>query len=167
MVHFNLNECLICHGAVSLGKEIEKKKISSHLLWHQTHEIKKKLKQRADESKEYHFYCSRTFNRTNSLIALLCTGTCTVCKTWHGLVSMQKFYTNFFFIHTESRFFTLKLSQYSEKVFRCFPSNCWCYCFTCMLYICELVFGGLLSIVHFDFMLFTINPKMANKRIRK
>lgn len=113
---------------------------------------KKNLKQRADESKEYHFYYSRTFHRTNSLIALLCTGTCTVCRTWHDLVSMEKFYTNFFFRypHWIKIFLFWQTKRVEWKSFPLFPFKLLVLLFHLYVIYVSLVFGGLLSIFIFS-----------------
>lgn len=139
MVHFNLNECLICHGTIiSLGRE-RKKKFFLHIYFSNKHTKEKKKKQRAPTNQKNIIFIILVFNRTNSLIALLCTGTCTVCRTWLDLVSMKKFYTNFFsfrYPHWIKIFCCDSQKKLSEKVLRWFPSNCWCYCFTCiMLYV--------------------------------
>lgn len=92
------------------------------------------------------------FNRTNSLIALLCTETCAACRTWLDLVSLEKFYTNFFFPYSkwiETGKNKISFLLFSQFLLLLFQLN----------FICELVFGGLLSIEHFDFMLFTVNSK--------
>lgn len=95
-----------------------------HLLWHTKYKNEKNF-----------IFIILVFNRTNSLIAWLCTGTCAACKTYHDLVSMKKSYTCFslFFLAFHPKKNRLK------KFFSFFFSQQFCCCcYTLSLFVCSI-----------------------------
>lgn len=89
--HFNIKKFLIYCGAFLSFTLSRKMPPSRHSLCH------------PKINKKNIIFIILAFNRTNSLIALLYSGTCAVLvnsvyRTWLDLVSMEKLYTSSFFL---------------------------------------------------------------------